>query len=400
MEAGWRSSFSSSCSCGDGGVGGGGGGGDSGGQNCNFSANNAWDIWDIGTPTTTTTNTASGTRYDWGNHDASSISSAAAAARGTEESVVHALLFGMTSTGNTTIQNNAGFGSNSIHQRMPDPHMMCLKLGKRHYCENSVVPDRHMEAESSSSTKRGKPPYPYHLTDTATTTTITVWPSSPAAVAPRCQVEGCGVALSDTKEYYRRHKVCEIHSKAPKVVVLGLQQRFCQQCSRFHRVTEFDEAKRSCRRRLEGHNQRRRKGTLPNSLPRNFPNSQGTLMAERQLRQSPTSPPAYLQKPGCALSLLSSPKTEPWMSSGDLSLRCSAALSDLIAANRATAVVGHFWNQNGSQQQVIENMIHTPPDTQMWDRSFNDDDHTTMTLDLMQASSSFGFWPFVHQGEV
>lgn len=33
---------------------------------------------------------------------------------------------------------------------------------------------------------------------------------------------------------------------------------------RFHDVTEFDEAKRSCRRRLEGHNLRRRKGTIPN----------------------------------------------------------------------------------------------------------------------------------------
>lgn len=393
MEAGWRSSFSSSCSGGDGGVGG--GGGDSGGQNGNFAANSAWDIWDIGT--NTTTNTAAGTRHDWGNHDASSISGTNTAARGTEASVVHALLLGVTN-GNTSIQN-ACVGSNSIHQRMPDPHMMCLKLGKRHYCENSLVPDRrHLAAESASSTKRGKPPYPYHLTDTATTATITVWPAaSPVAAPPRCQVEGCGVVLSNTKEYYRRHKVCEIHSKAPKVVVLGLQQRFCQQCSRFHGMTEFDEAKRSCRRRLEGHNQRRRKGTLPNSLPRNFPHSHDTLMAEQQLRPSPPSPP-YL-KPGCALSLLSSPKTEPWISSGDLSLRCSAALSELIAANRATAVVGHFWNQNGSQQEVIENMIHTPPDTQMWDR-FNHDDHTTMTLDLMQASSSFGFWPFVHEGEV
>ncbi|KAL4562866.1 hypothetical protein LXL04_026897 [Taraxacum kok-saghyz] len=393
MEAGWRRSFSSSCSGGDGGVGGGGGGGDSGGQNGNFAANNAWDIWDIGSTTTTTTNTAAGTRYDWGNHGTT------AAARGTEESVVHALLFGMGND-NAAIQN-AVVGSNAIRQRMPDPHMMCLKLGKRHYCECSVVPDRHTaEDSSSSSTKRGKPPYPYHMTDIATTTTITVWPAStPAAQPPRCQVEGCGVSLSNTKEYYRRHKVCEIHSKAPKVVVLGLQQRFCQQCSRFHGVTEFDEAKRSCRRRLEGHNQRRRKGTIPNSLPRNFPNSHATstlMAAEQQF------PPSPLLKPGCALSLLSSPKTEPWVSSsgsGDLSLRCSAALSDLIAANRATAVVGHLWNQNGYQQEVMENMIHTPTDTQMWDR-FNDDDHTTMTLDLMQASSSFGFWPFVHQGEV
>lgn len=50
---------------------------------------------------------------------------------------------------------------------------------------------------------------------------------------PRCQVEGCSVDLSDSKAYYCRHKVCGLHSKSPMVIVAGLQQRFCQQCSRF-----------------------------------------------------------------------------------------------------------------------------------------------------------------------
>lgn len=48
----------------------------------------------------------------------------------------------------------------------------------------------------------------------------------------RCQVEGCKVDLSDAKAYYSRHKVCGMHSKSPKVIVAGLEQRFCQQCSR------------------------------------------------------------------------------------------------------------------------------------------------------------------------
>ncbi|KAF5747705.1 Promoter-binding protein SPL9 [Tripterygium wilfordii] len=76
---------------------------------------------------------------------------------------------------------------------------------------------------------------------------------------PRCQVEGCMVDLSDAKAYYSRHKVCGMHSKSPKVIVAGLEQRFCQQCSRFHLLPEFDQGKRSCRRRLAGHNERRRK---------------------------------------------------------------------------------------------------------------------------------------------
>ncbi|XP_008787304.2 squamosa promoter-binding-like protein 17 [Phoenix dactylifera] len=76
---------------------------------------------------------------------------------------------------------------------------------------------------------------------------------------PRCQVEGCKVDLTGAKAYYRRHKVCGMHSKFPKVIVAGLEQRFCQQCSRFHQLPEFDQGKRSCRRRLAGHNERRRK---------------------------------------------------------------------------------------------------------------------------------------------
>nr|AUW52981.1 squamosa promoter binding-like protein 9b [Petunia x hybrida] len=76
---------------------------------------------------------------------------------------------------------------------------------------------------------------------------------------PRCQVEGCQVDLSNAKAYYSRHKVCSMHSKSPTVVVGGLEQRFCQQCSRFHQLPEFDQGKRSCRRRLACHNERRRK---------------------------------------------------------------------------------------------------------------------------------------------
>ncbi|KAK4782180.1 hypothetical protein SAY86_016282 [Trapa natans] len=74
-----------------------------------------------------------------------------------------------------------------------------------------------------------------------------------------CQVYGCNKDLGSSKEYHRRHKVCELHSKTPKVVVSGVEQRFCQQCSRFHLLCEFDDGKRSCRKRLAGHNQRRRK---------------------------------------------------------------------------------------------------------------------------------------------
>ncbi|XP_039041051.1 squamosa promoter-binding-like protein 2 isoform X2 [Hibiscus syriacus] len=76
---------------------------------------------------------------------------------------------------------------------------------------------------------------------------------------PRCQVEGCNLDLSLAKDYHQKHRICESHSKSPKVIVRGLERRFCQQCSKLHALLEFDEKKRSCRRRLSDHNARRRK---------------------------------------------------------------------------------------------------------------------------------------------
>ncbi|KAK9112361.1 hypothetical protein Scep_019880 [Stephania cephalantha] len=76
---------------------------------------------------------------------------------------------------------------------------------------------------------------------------------------PMCQVDDCKADLSNAKDYHKRHKVCELHSKTTKALVGKQMQRFCQQCSRFHPLSEFDEGKRSCRRRLAGHNRRRRK---------------------------------------------------------------------------------------------------------------------------------------------
>lgn len=49
---------------------------------------------------------------------------------------------------------------------------------------------------------------------------------------PLCQVHGCNMDLSSSKDYHKRHKVCDVHSKTPKVIVNGIEQRFCQQCSR------------------------------------------------------------------------------------------------------------------------------------------------------------------------
>lgn len=48
-----------------------------------------------------------------------------------------------------------------------------------------------------------------------------------------CLVDGCMADLSSCRDYHRRHKVCELHSKTPQVTIGGHKQRFCQQCSRY-----------------------------------------------------------------------------------------------------------------------------------------------------------------------
>ncbi|KAF2315403.1 hypothetical protein GH714_039123 [Hevea brasiliensis] len=67
--------------------------------------------------------------------------------------------------------------------------------------------------------------------------------------APRCQAEGCNADLTHAKHYHRRHKK---NSKNVKLLVTRLFPRF-------HLLSEFDNGKRSCRKRLADHNRRRRK---------------------------------------------------------------------------------------------------------------------------------------------
>lgn len=114
------------------------------------------------------------------------------------------------------------------HQAQAHYHLTCLKLGKRqYYAGDEPAPTGGGPAKitggcggGSGATKRERS-------------------SSACGVVPRCQVEGCNKALIDAKDYHRRHKVCEMHSKAPKVVVLGAEQRFCQQCSRSNPYSDY-----------------------------------------------------------------------------------------------------------------------------------------------------------------
>lgn len=96
-----------------------------------------------------------------------------------------------------------------------------LKLGKRTYFEN-VCGGQNVKSSSAASG-----------VTCPSTVVKKMKVSQQSTQSSYCQVEGCKVDLSSAREYHRKHKVCEAHSKAPKVIVSGLERRFCQQCSRW-----------------------------------------------------------------------------------------------------------------------------------------------------------------------
>ncbi len=50
----------------------------------------------------------------------------------------------------------------------------------------------------------------------------------------------------------QRYRICKAHLKAPALMVDGVPQRFCQQCGRFHELSEFDGEKRCVGTSLDG----------------------------------------------------------------------------------------------------------------------------------------------------
>ncbi|GMI99789.1 hypothetical protein HRI_003648200 [Hibiscus trionum] len=143
--------------------------------------------------------------------------------------------------------------------------------------------------------------------------------SGSGSQVPSCLVDGCTADLSKCRDYHRRHKVCEVHSKTPKVTIRGLEQRFCQQCSRFHSLVEFDEVKRSCRKRLDGHNRRRRK-PQPDSLSAN---SGRFLSSHQGTRFFPISSPQLFSTTAVTSSWMGALKLETDMNLINFSGRAS-----------------------------------------------------------------------------
>ncbi|KAG8085543.1 hypothetical protein GUJ93_ZPchr0010g9370 [Zizania palustris] len=101
-----------------------------------------------------------------------------------------------------------------------------------------------------------------------------------ASAEMRCQVPGCEADIRELKGYHRRHRVCLRCAHAAAVTLDGIQKRYCQQCGKFHILLDFDEDKRSCRRKLERHNKRRRRKPDSKVLLEKYVEEQLDLSAE------------------------------------------------------------------------------------------------------------------------
>lgn len=110
----------------------------------------------------------------------------------------------------------------------------------------------------------------------------------------------------------------------------------------------------------------------------------------------------YIASPaGYAFSLLSS-KADSWVSPSDLPSRSSAALSELIAENRAAILARQLILEKHLHHHAVEDLGDSQPSSNFhqqqmlsephnWGR-FNTTTTTHVTLELMRApSSAFGF---------
>lgn len=173
-------------------------------------------------------------------------------------------------------ESSSRLSSSFMESNSQDSSIIDLKLGRLADCIDAKNNRCSKEGSVLSSLGSSMP------AKRARTTSV-------CSQTPLCQVHGCNMDLSSSKDYHKRHKVCDVHSKTPKVIVNGIEQRFCQQCSRFHLLAEFDDGKRSCRKRLAGHNERRRKPQLdthsgkPQKLLQSYQGTRilGTSLAKR-----------------------------------------------------------------------------------------------------------------------
>lgn len=90
-------------------------------------------------------------------------------------------------------------------------------------------------------------------------------PSSPGGTI-RCTVDNCGEPCVSV--YCRRYHTCREHIGALHVVRNGADVRFCQRCSSFQPIADFDGDRHTCRDALRAYNSARREARKTNKNKR------------------------------------------------------------------------------------------------------------------------------------
>lgn len=113
-----------------------------------------------------------------------------------------------------------------------DSSLIALKLGCRNSVQNGGVGEGSKERSNLHSNSN------LHQISSSSTCSASLAAKRARtrgsySQTPFCQVHGCNMDLSSSKDYHKKHRVCDVHSKTAKVIVNGIEQRFCQQCSRF-----------------------------------------------------------------------------------------------------------------------------------------------------------------------
>jgi hypothetical protein len=120
---------------------------------------------------------------------------------------------------NSSMESRSNHSNSLMESNIQDSSLFDLKLGRLADCKDAqnsrFSKERFLLSSASPAAQAKRAPM--------------------ASLRPRisfCQVYDCNKDLSSCKDYHKRHKVCEVHTKTPQVIVNGNEQRFCQQCSR------------------------------------------------------------------------------------------------------------------------------------------------------------------------
>ncbi|PRW56499.1 squamosa promoter-binding -like (SBP domain) transcription factor family [Chlorella sorokiniana] len=141
---------------------------------------------------------------------------------------------------------------------------------------------------------------------------------------PRC-CQVCAINLEGTPIYFQRIRACKEHVSANAVPLNGQVQRFCQQCSRFHGVENFDGTQRSCRQQLARHAERRR---LLRRARKGQPPAAGQQSRSRQQEPLDDDYPAKRQRSVRAPA--PAPLAFPPLALPPLTLPCQPALAHTL----------------------------------------------------------------------